>query len=116
MKYNAASGGVCAGGNVADEKTYEQQVKEGEKFVRETLAGLAAELGQPDVEGLEIERLPGKDFDNELVSIYDPKKRRVVSKLRRNDLADSPATPSVKRRLKSQVESDVRSYYTPSHV
>lgn len=77
---------------------------------------MAAELGEPDIEGFEIESLPGKDFDNDLMSIYDPKKRRVVGKLGTNDLADSPATPSVKRRLKRQVESDVRSYYTPSHV
>ena len=101
---------------MAGEKTYAQQVEEGKQFVRETLATLAAELSQPDIEGFEIEALPGKDFDSDLVSIYDPKKHRVVSKMRRNDLADSPATPSAKRKLKSQVESDVRFYYDSSHV
>jgi hypothetical protein len=104
-----------SGGIVADEKTYTQQIEEGKQFVKETLAGLAVELKQPDIDGFEF-MVTDRDFDDEKVSIYDPVKRRVVTKLGKHNLADCSTTPSVKRALRSQVDADVRSYYTLSHV
>jgi hypothetical protein len=95
---------------VADEKTYAQQIEEGKQLVRETLARLARELKRPDIDGFEFMVTP-RDLDDEQISIYDPMKRKVVTKLRKHDLADSPAPPSVKRRLQSQVDAGVRSYY-----
>lgn len=102
---------------MADEKTYERQIEEGKQFVRETLAGLATELKlkQPSIDGFEFMVTP-RDFDDDIISIYDPERRRVVTKLGKHDLADSPATPSVKLTIESQVEAAVRAYYNHAHV
>ena len=97
---------------MADEKTYTQLIEDGKQFVRETLAGLAEELKQPDIDGFKF-MVTGRDFDDEKVSIYDPVKRRVVTKLEKHNLADCSTTPSVKRALRSQVEADVGSYLHP---
>jgi hypothetical protein len=104
-----------SGGIVADEKAYAQQIEEGKQFVKETLVGLAVELKQPDIDRFEF-MVTDRDFDDEKVSIYDSVKRRVVTKLGKDNLADCSATPSVKRALRKQVDADVRSYYTLLHV
>lgn len=100
---------------MADEKTYAQQIEEGKQFVTETLAGLAAELQQSDIQRFEF-RVTGSDFDDEKISIYDPAKRRIVTKLGKHKLADCCTTPSVKRALRSQVDAEVRSHYSLLHV
>jgi hypothetical protein len=105
----------CQEEPVADEKTYEQQIEEGKQFVRETLTVLAAELKQPDINGFEF-IITDRDFDDQKISIYDPAKRRIVTKLGKHNMADCPTTPSVKQALRSQVDADVRSYYSLSHV
>ena len=97
-----------------DVMNYKKQIETGIQSVMEALPGLAVELKQPDIEGFKCIRTH-RDFDNQQVSLIDPKKNRVVSKLEEKNLADCSADPSRKRRLKSQVEEDVRSYYSPSH-
>ena len=92
-----------------NEKTYAEQIEDGKQFVRETLTELATELKRPDINAFEF-MITERDFDSEKVSIYDPAKRRVVTKLGRHDLADCSTTPSVRNALRRRVDADVRSY------
>ena len=77
---------------MSDEKDYQQQIEAGKSFVRETLAQLAIDLKQPDITNFTF-KITSNDFDNEEVSIFDPKVVRVVAKLKKDDLADSPRLP-----------------------
>lgn len=95
---------------MSDEKDYQQQIEAGKSFVRETLAQLAIDLKQPDITNFTF-KITSNDFDNEEVSIFDPKVVRVVAKLKKDDLADSPATPSVRTKLRNQLTAAVRAYY-----
>jgi hypothetical protein len=79
--------------------------------VKETLTGLATQLKQPDIDNFEF-LTTDKDFDQDQLSIFDPRKRRVVTKVARNDLADCMTTPVVKRRLADAVKTAVQAYYT----
>ena len=95
---------------MSDEQDYQKQIEAGKAFVIETLSKLATDLKQTDINEFTFIKTD-KDFDNEQVSIFDPKGKRVVVKLREDDLADCPATSSVKGRLITQLDTAVRSYY-----
>lgn len=77
--------------------------------MRETLVQLATAPKQADINEFTFE-VTGKDFDNEQVSIVDPKGRKVVVKLNKDDLADCSTTRPVKSKLKNQLETAVRAY------
>jgi hypothetical protein len=51
------------------------------------------------------------DFDNGQISIFDPKGKKVVFKLKEHDLADCSTTPSIRKKLKSDLETAVRTHY-----
>ena len=68
------------------------------------------ETKQPDIEKFEL-LITDQDFDRDQVSIFDPKNRKVVTKLARNDLADCSTTSVVKRKLADQVDTAVRTNY-----
>jgi hypothetical protein len=95
---------------MSDEKEYQEQIEAGKTFVKETLTQLATDLKKADINEFTFE-VTDKDFDNEQESIFDPKGRKVVVKLNKDDLADCSTTPSVKSKLKNQVETAVRTYY-----
>jgi len=57
---------------MSDEKDYQQQIEAGKTFVRETLAQLATDLKQADINHFSF-KITSNDFDNEEVSIFDPK-------------------------------------------
>ena len=95
---------------MSDEKDYQQQIEAGKTFVRETLAELATDLKQTDINNFTF-KITSNDFDNEEVSIFDANAMSVVAKLTKDDLADCAATPSVRSKLKNQLEVAVRAYY-----
>lgn len=95
---------------MSDEREYQKQIEVGKTFVKEALTQLATTLKQADINEFTFE-VTGKDFDNEQISIFDPKGRRVVVKLNKDDLADCSTTRSVKSKLKNQMETAVRAYY-----
>jgi hypothetical protein len=94
-----------------DEDRYQEQIEAGKQFVKETLAELKNTLNQPDIGNFEF-LTTDKDFDHDQLSIFDPKKRKVVAKLVRNDLADCMTTTVVKRRIADDLKTAVRVYYT----
>jgi hypothetical protein len=87
-----------------------KQVEAGKQFVKETLAELKTTLNQPDIDNFEF-LTTDKDFDHDQLSIFDPKKRRVVAKIARNDLADCMTTPIVKRRLVVEINTAAQAYF-----
>jgi hypothetical protein len=95
---------------MSEEKEYQNQIEAGKTFVKETLTQLATDLKQADINEFKFE-ITGKDFDNEQVSIFDPKGKKIVVKLNKDDLADCSTTRSVENKLKNQVEAAVRAYY-----
>lgn len=97
----------------SEENRYQKQVEAGKQFVKETLAELKTTLNQPDIDNFEF-LTTDKDFDHDQLSIFDPKNRRVVAKLERNDLADCTTTQVVREKLKDRINTEVRAYYKPT--
>jgi hypothetical protein len=93
-----------------EKEGYEKQEEVGKQFIKETLATLATRLKQPDIDKFEF-LITDQDFDRDQVSIFDPKNRKVVTKLARNDLADCSTTPVVRRKLGDEVDTAVQTYY-----
>jgi hypothetical protein len=89
---------------------YEQQIESGKAIVKEMLANLATELNEPKARNFEF-KVTAQDFDQNRVSIWDPAQERVVAKVKRDDLADSPATPSTRSKLQSQLAAALLSHY-----
>src|SRR5437016_1800517 len=87
-----------------------EQEDAGKSFVSSILAELVAREHSPWLAQLEF-RFTDCDFDRGEVSLVDTRdlmRPRVVSKLSRNQLADSDATS--RKKIRQQIESDVRSY------
>jgi len=78
--------------------------------LREMLAKLASELKEPRINDLEL-IMTDKDFDNRCRSLFDPEKKRIVTKIGANELADAPTTPLVRRHLEGQLRTALRTYY-----
>lgn len=88
---------------------YEQQVENGKQIVRAQLARIATELNTLRPLGLKL-TMTDRDFDFDQVSLVDPERLRVVTKIERDDLADSGADEVARRRMTRQLEAAVRSY------
>jgi len=79
-------------------------------ILQELLAKLATELREPKIESLEM-MMTDKDFDNRCRSLFDPEKKRIVTKIGENQLADAPTTPLVRHHLEGQMREALRTYY-----
>ncbi len=98
---------------MASPEEYQQQIEAGKAAVKEVLVRLATELAKPEIGNLEFFRT-AKDFDNNQESLWDPVNRKSVAKLNESDLADMPATPTLRKTIETQVRTAVTSYYKPT--
>lgn len=88
---------------------YEQQVEVGTRIIRAELARIADELAVPHLLGLKF-IVTDRDFDFDRVSLVDSERSKIVTKIERDDLADSAADEAVRHRMTCQLEAAVRSY------
>lgn len=89
----------------------EDQVRVGMEILRAELARIANELNAPRVLCLSF-TVTDRDFDFGWVSLVDHERFKIVMKIGRNDLADSGADGTIRRRMTRQLETAVRSYLT----
>lgn len=88
---------------------YELQVEVGTEIIRAELARIADELTVPRLLGLKF-MVTDRDFDFDRVSLVDSERSKIVTKIERDDLADSSADKAVRQRITCQLEAAVRSY------
>jgi len=88
---------------------YEQQVEVGTEIIRAELARIADDLSVPRLLGLKF-MVTDRDFDFERVSLVDAERSKIVTKIERDDLADSVADEVVRHRMTCRLEAAVRSY------
>jgi hypothetical protein len=51
--------------------------------------------------------LTDRDFDNGDLSLWDSNQKKIIAKVKRADLADAPATPEIRRKLETQLRTDL---------
>lgn len=92
------------------EETYEQQIEAGKGMVKEILKKLSIALKKQQIDGFEWKRTD-KDFDNQEVSIFDPSRKRIVTKVKEDTLADLPKTRGLKSAVETQLRTALLNYY-----
>ena len=92
---------------------YEQQIEAGKAIVKEMLARLAVELNRPKIQEF-VFKVTDQDVDRKQISIFDPERQRVVTKLEEGELADCPTTPAISSKVKARLAAAIRSYYKPT--
>lgn len=87
---------------------YGVQIEKGEQIVKEMLAKLATNLTEPKINDLSL--VLSKD-DLDQVSILDPNRKKIITTISTDILADAPATLGVRDRLWAQLNAAVRAHY-----
>ena len=95
---------------MASEQPYEQQIEAGKEIVKDMLRNLALALKQPEINDFYF-RVSDRDFDESEISIFDPHQKKTVLKVKGDDLADAPATPTVRRSIETQLREAVKKHY-----
>jgi hypothetical protein len=85
---------------------YEQPIEVGKGFIREGLARIASELNEPRLLEMELV-MTDRDFPTHF-SLIDRKRFRVVMKVKQDDLADSGADETVRRKITCHLEAAVK--------
>src|ERR1700678_1250059 len=97
------------------EQTYEQQIESGKKIGKEILARLAKDLNQPQIADFSF-MATDRDFDNSEVSIWDSEQKKIVVKMKQDDLADAPATPGIRRKLETQLQAAMKAHVSATNT